>query len=78
MINRRQLLQRDEPIDFKAVLATLRGLGYSTADLAFILNVHRSTLWSWEANGCIPNFEDGRAILKLCRNSGTSQGTQAA
>jgi DNA-binding transcriptional regulator YiaG len=66
-IQRRKLLERDPPVDFAAVLTEIRRLtGWGTSDLCFILSVHRSTLHAWETRvGCIPNYEDGRAIVKL-------------
>lgn len=80
MIFRRQLLQREPATDFPGVLRSIRELsGFGTADIAFILNTARSTLNSWE-RGCCPNYEDGRAILKLldnCRNSVTPRQEMA-
>lgn len=66
MINRRHVLQRDEPVQFAQVLAEIRRLtGYGTGELAFVLNVPRSTLLSWESRGSMPNHDDGQAMLKL-------------
>jgi DNA-binding XRE family transcriptional regulator len=67
LIERRKLLERDRPEDFRAALAEIRALtGYGTSELCFIINVSRGTLWHWE-NDAEPNpsYEDGRAILKL-------------
>lgn len=67
LIRRRQILERDEPVDFKAVLSEIRRLGgWGTSDLCFILCVNRSTLHYWETRrDAVPNYEDGRAIIKL-------------
>jgi hypothetical protein len=87
MIHRREILQRDPPQDFPALLAAIRAHGYSTSEICFILNVPRSTLTSWERprglldKPSIPNFEDGLAIIKFlagCRNCDTSAGDIAA
>lgn len=82
MIFRREVLERDEPVEFPRLLQTIRYLtGYSSSALAFVLNVPRSTLNSWERKGCCPNYEDGRAIMKLfesCRNSDTRDAEIAA
>lgn len=74
-IPRRQLLERDEPVDFAAALTEIRRLtGWGTSDLCFILSVHRSTLHVWETRtGCIPNYEDGRAIMKLLERARNSR-----
>jgi DNA-binding transcriptional regulator YiaG len=66
VIKRRELLQRDPPVDFGLALAEIRRLGgFGTSELAFVLNIARTTLSSWESRGSKPGFEDGRAILKL-------------
>jgi DNA-binding transcriptional regulator YiaG len=64
LINRRQLLQRDPPVRWAEVIESLRKAGFSTSEIALALNVPRSTVWSWE-NGSVPNYEDGRALLKM-------------
>lgn len=73
-IFRRELLERDPPTDFVATLQAIRNLtGFGSSDLAFILNVPRSTLNSWE-RGTHPRHDDGQAILKLlatCRDFAT-------
>ena len=66
---RRELLERDEPVDFRHVLATIRMLtGWGTSDIAFVLNMPRTTLASLEGRGNQPDHDDGQAILKLLRN----------
>lgn len=67
LIRRRQILERDAPVDFRATLSEIRRRsGWGTADLCFILCVNRSTLHYWETRrDSVPNYEDGRAIVKL-------------
>lgn len=65
MINRRQLLTRDEPVIWKEIFTQIRRAGYSTSEICFVLNVPRGTLSHWEHDGIEPKYEDGRAILKL-------------
>jgi DNA-binding transcriptional regulator YiaG len=66
LIRRRQILERDPLTDFGLALAEIRRLGgYGTSELAFVLNVARTTLTSWECRGSKPGYEDGRAIVKL-------------
>jgi DNA-binding transcriptional regulator YiaG len=69
VINRRQLLRRDPPIRWDEVIENIRRLGYSTGEIAMALNVPRSTLWQWEQGSC-PNYEDGRALLKMLDTGG--------
>ena len=73
---RREILELDPPYDFKHAIATIRTLtGWGTSDICFILNLPRSTLHAWEAEGCRPSDDHGQAIRKLlakCRNSDTS------
>lgn len=64
-IKRRELLQRDPPVHWPTIINAIRRQGYNTADICFILNVPRGTLWRWECCGSEPNFDDGRALLKL-------------
>lgn len=76
MLPRREILERDPPFDVKGALQAIRNLtGWGSSDLAFVLNVPRSTLTSWEGRGpkpgSRPNIDDGDAIRKLlhnCRN----------
>lgn len=75
---RRELLERDAPVDFRHALATIRNLsGWGTSDLAFILNMPRSTITSIESrNDVQPAHDHGQAILKLldiCRNCVTPE-----
>jgi len=74
---RRELLERDDPVDFRHVLATIRNLsGWGSSDLAFVLNIPRTTLISIETRGSQPHHHDGQAILKLldnCRKSVTCE-----
>lgn len=66
MIFRRELLERDSPVDFRERLTRIRDLtGWGIATIAFILNEPRTTVREW-ALGRDPGFENGRAILKLC------------
>lgn len=69
MLARRELLERDDPVDFKAALTTIRLLsGWGTSELAFILNIPRTTLLSIEKRGNQPRHDEGQAILKLLKN----------
>lgn len=61
-INRRQLLKRPDPVNFRAILMDIRRAGYGTSDICFTLNVARGTLWHWEQGKC-PNHHDGQALL---------------
>lgn len=64
-VRRRELLQRDPPILWAKVIDEIRRAGYTTSHICLALNVPRSTLWRWECCGSPPNYEDGRAVLKL-------------
>ena len=78
ILSRREILERDAPVNFRDALQAIRNLtGWGSSDLAFVLNVARSTLNSWERKSCEPRHSEGQAILKLlnaCRNSVTSKG----
>ena len=78
MIERRAVLERDPPVDMPAAVKLIvEAFGMSGG--AWVLNVPRETLRSW-LNGHRPNFEDGRAVVKLaehCRNI-TTQTEHAA
>lgn len=67
VIRRRELLQRDPPVDWRKVIQEIRAAGWGTGQICFVLNVNRGTLWRWESCGSPPNFEDGRAMLKLLK-----------
>ena len=72
MIYRRQILQRDPLIDWRAECSAIRKVYPSTAVIVWILNVLRSTFEKWEKKGSEPGYENGRAILKLaeiCRSN---------
>jgi DNA-binding transcriptional regulator YiaG len=74
VIRRRELLQRDPPVRWAQVIDEIRRTGYTTTAICRALNVARSTLWQWETFESCPNYEDGRALLKLrslCRPNGT-------
>lgn len=66
MINRRQILQRDPPVNWGRIISELRASGWGTSEMCFVLNITRGALWHWE-NDDQPNppYEDGRALLKL-------------
>lgn len=63
VIRRRELLQRDPPVDWRAECAVILAV-YSVAEAVWILNVARSSFVRW-AEGTVPNFEDGQAVRKL-------------
>ena len=65
MIRRRIILQMDPEVVWPPVLTEIRRSGFGTADLCFTLNISRSLLSAWEKGASKPNFEHGRAILKL-------------
>jgi len=65
LIHRRELLQRDPPVDWQATIQGLRDAGYGTGTLCFVLNIERQMLRKWETKKACPNFENGRALLKL-------------
>lgn len=67
VIKRRELLDRDPPVDWKAECAAILAV-YNVAEAVFILNVARSTFVTWCRGETIPNYEDGRAIRKLAAN----------
>lgn len=58
-------LQRDPEIVWSKVIDSIRRGGYTTSEICRILSVARSTLWQWETFESCPNYEDGRALLKL-------------
>jgi DNA-binding transcriptional regulator YiaG len=65
VIKRRELLQRDPPVNWTNVIDEIRRMGWSTGQICFVLNVSRGALWYWENGGVTPRYEDGRALLKL-------------
>jgi len=72
LIVRRFVLERDPPIDIPAAVRLIVD-SFGMSGGAWVLNVPRETLRSW-LNGHKPNFEDGRAVVKLsehCRNIAT-------
>jgi len=77
ILSRREILERDTPVNFRDALQVIRNLtGWGSSDLAFVLNVARGTLHSWESGMHRPNHDDGQAILKLltrCRHFGTCE-----
>lgn len=76
VIRRRSVLRREAPVSWPAEISAIRAVYPATSTISFILNVPRSTIISWEREGCMPNYEDGRALVKLaaiCRNSVTRQ-----
>ena len=82
MIKRREILERDPPFDVKGALTEIRRrTGYGSGELAFVLNVPRTTLAGWEVRGSRPNVDDADAIrklLKTCRNCVTGDEPIAA
>lgn len=60
-----RLLERDPPVDWREVLLDLRRWGWRLSDVATAINVPRSTAGRWMYDGYEPNFENGRALLKL-------------
>ena len=66
MINRRQLLQRDPPVEWQQVIDEIRRHGFTSSAICFTLNITRIKLWHWENDpNPNPGYEDGRALLKL-------------
>lgn len=59
------LLERDEPVDFKALLLDFVRWGWTLKSVADAINVPPSTLKGWWYDGAEPRFEDGRALVKL-------------
>ena len=63
-IPRRSLLRRDPEVNWRNEIEAIRWRYPSMSTIAWILNVPRSTLMGWW-EGSVPNYEDGRALLKL-------------
>ncbi len=69
------LLERDPPVDARALLRDLVGWGWKLKRIADAINVPRSTLGSWWYVGATPKLNDGLALMKLhdqesrCRDS---------
>lgn len=59
------VIYRDPETDWSEVFAEIRRAGYGTGDICEALNVPRGTLRSWEIEGCCPNFEHGKTILRF-------------
>lgn len=59
------LLQRDPPLDFKALVLDFIRWGWTLKAIAEAINVPPSTLKSWWYDGSVPGYEDGRALVKL-------------
>jgi len=60
ILSRREILERDTPVNFRDALQAIRNLtGWGSSDLAFVLNVARGTLHSWESGMHRPNHDDG-------------------
>jgi hypothetical protein len=69
VIRRRELLQRDPPVDFKAMIERWRKAGWSTSQICFVLNFTRGKLWHLESvPGSEPSHSDGQAMLKMDAN----------
>lgn len=65
MLNRRLILDRDPPVNWPATFTAIRLQGFGTAEICFTLNIERDLLAKWEKGVQNPNFENGRAVLKL-------------
>ena len=75
MLHRREILKRDVVVNWRQIFNEIRAF-YNSADICFILNICRSDLSKWERGVHIPNFENGRAVLKLlkyCKDVANSQ-----
>ena len=59
------LLERDKPVDWNMVILTLRKWGWTIKAIADSINVAESTVQHWVDYGKEPQFENGRALLKL-------------
>ena len=69
------LLERDPPVDWKAILLDLRRWGWTMKGVARATNIPHSTLLGWCNDGHPPkNFEDARAVLKLHEKERKRQG----
>lgn len=65
MLRRRLILDRDPPIDWPDTFSQIRRHGFGSSEICFTLNIQRDILTKWERQDNKPNFENGRAILKL-------------
>lgn len=65
MIHRREILERDPTVDWPTTLAAIRRHGYSASEICFVLNIDRPVYRAWDRGTTKPNFENGRALLKL-------------
>lgn len=59
------LIERDRPVDWKALLLDFVRWGWKLNQVAAAINVPDSTLMRWWNDGSEPRFENGRALLKL-------------
>lgn len=59
------LIERDPPIDWKALLLDFVRWGWKLTEVAAAINVPDSTLMGWWNDGAEPRYENGRALLKL-------------
>ncbi len=66
MIRRRLIIEFDPPQDWPRTFSEIRRMsGFGSSEICFALNIGRETLSQWEAGRNKPNFEHGRAVLKL-------------
>lgn len=68
------LIRRPAEIDWFRIFADLRKQGYGSERIADALGVPGSTVRYWiDKVDCVPNFEDGRAIVilyeQVCRGA---------
>lgn len=59
------LLDRDPPVNWKAILLDFIRWGWTLKGVALAINVAPSTLMGWWNDGSVPTYENGRALLKL-------------
>jgi len=59
------LLERDMPVDWKALLLDFIRRGWTLKGVAEALNVAPTTVMGWWNEGNEPMYENGRALVKL-------------
>lgn len=59
-----QMVVREAPIRWGAMISSMQTAGFSLRDIAGALALTHSTVQRW-TEGTTPNYEDGKAFLRL-------------
>lgn len=76
------LVHRDPPIRWPELITAMQDAGYSLRDIAGALAVPHTTVQRWQSgrdymgrlSPSTPNYEDGRALLRLFETVSSSVG----